>query len=64
MAKRCFLAIAKHSIVTLVFRVIEYVDISASNLREVYERIDIMLDQMKAIILQKDPTLPFYNNHI
>ena len=34
------------------------------SLGEVYECIDSMLGQMRAVVRKEDPTLGFYNDHI
>lgn len=52
------------SIISPVFQVIRYGDGDAPNLGEVYECIDSMLDQMRAAVQVKDPSLAFYNEHI
>jgi hypothetical protein len=52
------------SIIRPVFEVIRYGDGDAPTLGEVYECIDSMLGQMRAVVREKDPTLGFYNDHI
>jgi hypothetical protein len=52
------------AIITPFFQVIKYGDANAPNLGEVYECIDSMLDQMRVVVREKDPTLAFYHKHI
>ncbi len=52
------------SIIRPIFEVIKYGDGDVPTLGEVYELIDSMLGQMRAVVREKDPTLAFYNDHI
>lgn len=52
------------SFITPVFQVIIYGDADTATLGEVYECIDTMLGQMRAIVRERDPSLAFYAEHI
>lgn len=52
------------SFITPVFQFIKYGDVDASTLGEVYECINAMLGQMRAVVRESDPSLAFYTKHI